>query len=60
VPFSQSKRFIDKAESLGCTVSLKEVPDAGHGWLTMPLDIMVFANWFDRTLLPVAAASGAN
>lgn len=51
VPFSQSKRFIEKAQQLGCTVSLKEVPDAGHGWLTMPLDIMTFADWFDRTLL---------
>jgi acetyl esterase/lipase len=50
VPFSQSKRFIEKAEQLGCTVHLKEVPDAGHGWLTMPLDIMAFADWFDRTL----------
>ena len=56
VPFSQSKRFVDKAEQLGCRASLKEVPDAGHGWLTMPLDIMAFADWFDRTLLPVAAA----
>jgi len=26
----------------------------------MPLDIMAFANWFDRTLLPVAAADVAN
>ena len=56
VPFSQSKRFVDKAEQLGCRASLKEVPDAGHGWLTMPVDIMAFADWFDRTLLPVAAA----
>lgn len=54
VPFSQSKRFIDQAKTLGCTVSLKEVPDAGHGWLTMPLDIMTFADWFDRTLAPGA------
>jgi len=52
VPFSQSKRFIDQALELGCTASLKEVPDAGHGWLTMPLDIMTFADWFDRTLTP--------
>lgn len=54
VPFSQSKRFIDQAETLGCTVKLKEVPGAGHGWLTMPLDIMAFAEWFDRTLRPIA------
>lgn len=52
VPFSQSKRFIDQAKELGCTAALKEVPDAGHGWLTMPLDIMTFADWFDRTLAP--------
>jgi acetyl esterase/lipase len=59
VPFDQSKRFIDKARNLGCQVALKEVPDAGHGWLTMPLDIMAFADWFDRTLVkpPVGAAS---
>jgi acetyl esterase/lipase len=52
VPFSQSKRFIDEAQTLGCTATLKEVPNAGHGWLSMPLDIMAFAGWFDRTLKP--------
>ena len=59
VPFDQSQRFIEKARGLGCEVALVEVPDAGHGWLSMPFDIMAFATWFDRTLLPSAAAASA-
>jgi hypothetical protein len=60
LPFSQLQRCIDTTEGFGCTASLKEVPNAGHGWLTMLLDILTFANWFDRTLLQVAASDVAN
>jgi len=64
LPLSQLQRCIDTTEGFGegfgCTASLKEVPNAGHGWLTMLLDILTFANWFDRTLLQVAASDVAN
>lgn len=53
VPFDQSARYADRVREAGCEISLREVDDAGHGWLLMPLDIMAFAAWFDRTLAVV-------
>lgn len=50
VPFDQSSRYADCVRRAGCEISVREVDRGGHGWLTMPLDIMAFADWFDRTL----------
>jgi acetyl esterase/lipase len=57
VPVSQSRRFAAEAANRGCKVELQEVAGGGHGWLTMPFDIMAFAAWFDRTLGQAAPAA---
>jgi acetyl esterase/lipase len=50
VTLDQSLRFRDRALELGCDVTLHVVENAGHTWLTMPLDVMRCAAWFDSRL----------
>ena len=50
VTLDQSVRFRDRAAPLGCKVKLRVVAGAGHIWLTMPLDVMRCAAWFDSQL----------
>ena len=52
VTIDQSERFIAKAEELGCKVRFETRPGKGHGWPTMFLDIVRFADWFDEHLKP--------
>ena len=52
VTIDQSERFIAKAEELGCKVRFEVRPGKGHGWPTMFLDIVRFADWFDEHLKP--------
>ena len=50
VPISQSERFRDAAATAGCDVELVVIRGAGHTWLTMPLQVMQAAHWFDAQL----------
>jgi acetyl esterase/lipase len=54
VPLDQSERFQARARELGGLapgqVQVVVHPGGGHGWLTMPLDIMKFVDWFDHHL----------
>jgi len=52
VTLDQSVRFRDRAREEGADVTLVTVAGGGHGWLTMPLDVMRFAAFFDRVLRP--------
>ena len=52
VPLDQSERFQAEARKAGRTVELVVHPGGKHGWLTMPLDIRRFADWFDEHLRP--------
>jgi acetyl esterase/lipase len=52
VTIDQSERFIAKAKELGCKVRFEVRPGKGHGWPTMLLDIVRFADWFDENLKP--------
>jgi acetyl esterase/lipase len=54
VPLDQSERFQVRAQAVGRTVEVVKHPGGQHGWLTMPLDIMKFADWFDAHLRPAA------
>ena len=49
-PLEQSEWFRDKARKAGRTVKLVVQPGGAHGWLTMPLDLNKFADWFDEHL----------
>lgn len=50
-PLEQSEWFQAKAREFGRTVKIVVHPGGAHGWLTMPLDIRKFAQWFDENLL---------
>jgi len=50
VPLDQSERFQAKAREVGRPVELVVHPGGAHGWLTMTLDIIKFADWFDEHL----------
>jgi predicted esterase len=50
VTLEQSLKFRDRALEQGCDVTLRVVENAGHTWLTMPLDVMRCAAWFDSRL----------
>jgi acetyl esterase/lipase len=56
VPLEQSERFQAEARRLGLKVDLVVHHGGGHGWLTMPFDIIRFADWFDASLPPVVAS----
>jgi len=49
-PLDQSQRFCAAASEAGTEVDLVVHPGGGHGWLTLPLDFVEFADWFDRHL----------
>lgn len=50
VPLDQSQRFAAEASKQGAVVQLEVRPGKGHGWPTMILDILKFADWFDQHL----------
>ena len=49
-PLEQSEWFRDKAREAGRTVKLVVHRGGRHGWVTMPLDLGEFADWFDEHL----------
>lgn len=49
-PLRQSESFRDQAATAGREVRIVVHPGGQHGWLTMPWDILHFADWFDRHL----------
>ncbi|MGD0537586.1 MAG: alpha/beta hydrolase [Verrucomicrobiota bacterium] len=52
VPLEQSQWFQARAQQAAREVKLVVRAGGKHGWLTMPLDIIRFADWFDEHLLP--------
>ena len=50
VPLDQSQRFQAAAKKTGRPVTLVVRPGKKHGWVTMFIDIMQFADWFDKNL----------
>ena len=50
VPFQQSVCFVDRCKELGVPAKLETREGAGHGWVTILLDLPLFADWFDLHL----------
>ena len=50
VPVQQSEAMVARLKEVGVDAKLVVKPKAGHGWLTMPLDMEAFAEWFDAHL----------
>jgi acetyl esterase/lipase len=48
VPIQQAQLIIDKLKAAGVPAELAVKKDAGHGWLTLPLDMSTIADWFDK------------
>lgn len=50
VPLSQSQKMVDKLRSVGSDVEFNIVPGGAHPWITIPLDVIKMADWFDKHL----------
>jgi acetyl esterase/lipase len=50
VPIQQAELIMKKFKEAGVPAELKIKKGAGHGWLTLPLDMPTIADWFDKYL----------
>ena len=53
VPFQQSVTFVERCKEVGVPAKLETRKGEGHGWLTLLLDLPLFADWFDLHLRKV-------
>ena len=51
VPIQQSERIMARFKEAGVPAQLVVKHGAGHGWLTISLDMPTIADWFDKYLL---------
>jgi dipeptidyl aminopeptidase/acylaminoacyl peptidase len=52
VPIQQAESIIARFKEAGVKAELVVRKGAGHGWLKLPNDLSLFADWFDRHLQP--------
>ena len=50
VPLSQSKKLVEAITKAGGSAELIVKPGGGHPWLTIPQEVKVMADWFDKQL----------
>jgi acetyl esterase/lipase len=50
VPLQQSELMVQKLKEAGVQAELIVKPGGGHPWLTIPVEIMKMADWFDKEL----------
>jgi dipeptidyl aminopeptidase/acylaminoacyl peptidase len=50
VPLSQSTMFVEAMQAAGNDVKFYIKPGGTHPWLTIPLEIITIADWFDEVL----------
>lgn len=50
VPLQQSERMVDALKKAGVSAELIVKPGGGHPWLTLPEEVQVLADWFDKQL----------
>lgn len=50
VPLSQSQKLVDAIRGAGGEAELIVKAGGGHPWLTLPEEVKVLADWFDRQL----------
>jgi acetyl esterase/lipase len=51
VPLSQSQRLVEALKKQGGSAELIIKKGGGHAWLTIPKEVKVLAEWFDKQLL---------
>ncbi len=54
VPIQQAELIMEKFKEAGVPAELVVKKGAGHGWLTLPLDMPTLADWFDKHLKKTA------
>ena len=60
VPLSHSEKFVKAVKAAGGSADLIVKAGGGHPWLTLPEEVRVMADWFDRQLAaPVLSAPPA-
>jgi acetyl esterase/lipase len=59
VPISHSQKLVTAVKAAGGSAELIVKAGGGHPWLTLPEEVKVMADWFDRQLdaIPSAAAT---
>lgn len=50
VPLSHSQKLVEAIRKAGGSAELIVKPGGGHPWLTLPEEVRVMADWFDRQL----------
>jgi dipeptidyl aminopeptidase/acylaminoacyl peptidase len=58
VPLSQSKKLVDALTKAGGSAELIVKPGGGHPWLTLPQEVKVMADWFDKQLAAETSGGG--
>jgi dipeptidyl aminopeptidase/acylaminoacyl peptidase len=56
VPLSQSKKLVEAITKAGGSAELIVKSGGGHPWLTLPQEVKVMADWFDKQLASVTSA----
>jgi acetyl esterase/lipase len=59
VPLQQSKKMVEAIKSAGGSAELIIKKGGGHPWFTIPEEVKVMADWFDRQLGAIKADSTA-
>ena len=57
VPLQQSQKLVTALKAAGGSAELIVKPGGGHPWLTIPEEVKVMAEWFDRQLGETAKRS---
>ena len=50
VPLSHSQKLVQAIQSAGGSAELIVKQGGGHPWLTLPIEVAVMADWFDKQL----------
>ena len=58
VPLSQSKKLVEAITKAGGSAELIVKPGGGHPWMTIPQEVKVMADWFDKQLAGKASGGG--
>jgi acetyl esterase/lipase len=51
VPLQQSQKFVEAIKAAGGSAELIVKKGGGHPWFTIPEEVKIMADWFDRKLL---------
>ena len=59
MPLSHSEKLVAAIKSAGGSAELIVKAGGGHPWLTLPEEVKVMADWFDKQLGQPAAPTGS-